>query len=60
MSSTFIEAEEGKTALDTHFAHLSHKIVRYLRLGNDLETGEELGQLVQVHLVAIRYTFCTY
>ena len=31
------EAGEGKTALDTHFAHISHKIVRYVRLGNDLE-----------------------
>ena len=44
------EAGEGKTALDTHFAHISHKIVRYVRLGNDLETGEELGQLVQVNV----------
>lgn len=44
------EAGEGKTALDTHFGHISHKIVRYVRLGNDLETGEELGQLVRVNL----------
>lgn len=43
------EAGEGKTALDTHFAHISHKIVRYVRLGNDLERGEELGDLVQVN-----------
>ena len=43
------EAGEGKTALDTHFAHISHKIVRYVRVGNDLETGEEHGQLVQVN-----------
>ncbi len=42
------EAGEGKTVLDTHFAHISHKIVRYVRLGNDLEAGEELGQLIQV------------
>lgn len=42
------EAGKGKTALDTHFSHISHKIVRYVRLGNDLETGEELGELVQV------------
>ena len=34
------EAGEGKTALDTHFAHISHKIVRYVRVGNDLETGK--------------------
>lgn len=47
------EAGEGKTALDTHFAHISHKIVRYVRLGNDLETGEELGQLVQVSVCSV-------
>ncbi|KAJ7321180.1 hypothetical protein OS493_035351 [Desmophyllum pertusum] len=41
------EAGEGKTALYTHFAHISHKIVRYVCIGNDLETGEQLGQLVQ-------------
>ena len=43
------EAGDGKTALDTHFAHISHKIMRYVRVGNDLETGEELSQLVQVN-----------
>lgn len=62
------EAGEGKTSLDTHFAYISHKIVRYVRLGNDLETGEELGQLVQVNyyfkhgmvvFVVLQYT-CTY
>lgn len=35
------EAGKGKTALDTHFAHISHKIVCYVRLGNDLEIEEE-------------------
>ena len=44
------EAGEGKTVLDTHFAHISHKIVHYVPLGNDLETGEELGDLVQVNI----------
>lgn len=34
------EAEEGKTVLDTHFAHVSHKIVCWVRVGNDLDTGE--------------------
>ena len=51
------EAGEGKTALDTHFAHISHKIVRYVRLGNDLETGEELGDLVQVNIFE-KLLFC--
>ena len=44
------KAGEGKTALDTHFAHISHKIVCYVCLGIDLETGEELGDLVQVNI----------
>lgn len=34
------EAGEGKTVLDTHFAHVSHKIVRWVCVGNDLDTGE--------------------
>ena len=43
------DSGEGKTARNTHFAHISHKIVRYVHLGNDLERGEELGDLVQVN-----------
>ena len=42
------EAGEGKTVLDTHFAHVSHKIVRWVRVGNDLDTGEQLGNLLEV------------
>ena len=42
------EAGEGKTVLDTHFAHVSHKIVRWVRIGNDLESGEQLGNLLEV------------
>ena len=42
------EAGEGKSALDSHFAHISHKIVRWVRLGNDLEHGEQVGELIQV------------
>ena len=34
------EAGEGKSQLDTHFAHISHKIVRWVRVGNNLETGQ--------------------
>ena len=29
------EAGEGKTVLDTHFAHVSHKLVRWVRIGNN-------------------------
>lgn len=44
------EAGEGKTVLDTHFAHISHKIVRWVRVGNNLQTGVQLGELVGVSL----------
>ena len=36
------EAGEGKSKLDTHFAHISHKIVRWVRVGNNLESGSQL------------------
>ena len=42
------EATEGKRKLDTHFAHISHKIVRWVRVGNNLETGSQLGDLIGV------------
>ena len=42
------EAGEGKSALDTHFAHVSHKITRWVRVGNNVETGEQLADLVKV------------
>ena len=40
------EAGEGKSKLDTHFAHISHKIVRWVRVGNNLESGSQLGELI--------------
>ena len=39
------EAGEGKTVLDTHFAHISHKIVQWVRV---LQSGEHLGELIGV------------
>lgn len=45
------EAGEGKTVLDTHFAHISHKLIRWVRVGNDLDTGEQLAELLQVHML---------
>lgn len=42
------QAGEGKTVLDTHFAHVSHKLVRWVRVGNDLESGEQLSDLLEV------------
>ena len=43
------EAGEGKTVLDTHFAHVSHKIVRWVRVGDDLDSGEQLANLLEVN-----------
>jgi len=45
------EAGEGKSKLDAHFAHISHKIVRWVRVGNNLETGSQLGELIGVCLL---------
>ena len=45
------EAGEGKSQLDTHFAHISHKIVRWVRVGNNLETGQQLGELIGVCVI---------
>lgn len=45
------EAGEGKTLLDTHFAHVSHKIVRWVRVGNNLDSGEQLANLLEVWII---------
>ena len=47
------EAGEGKSQLDSHFAHISHKIVRWVRLGNDLESGEQVADLIKVRNIAL-------
>ena len=47
------EAGEGKSQLDTHFAHISYKIVRWVRVGNNLETGNQLGELIGVCLAFV-------
>ncbi|KAK3728719.1 hypothetical protein QZH41_009784 [Actinostola sp. cb2023] len=44
----YFEAGEGKSVLDSHFAHISHKVVRWVRLGNDLESGEQAAELIKV------------
>lgn len=44
------KAGEGKTVLDTHFTHVSHKIVRWVRVGNDLDSGEQLANLLEVNV----------
>ena len=40
------EAGEGKSKLDTHFADISSKIVRWVRVGNNLKSGSQLGELI--------------
>lgn len=40
------EAGEGKSKLDTHFAHISSKIVHWVRVGNNLKSGSQLGELI--------------
>ena len=42
------EAGEGKSQLDSHFTHISHKIVRWVRLENDLESREQVAELIKV------------
>ncbi|KAK3732014.1 hypothetical protein QZH41_016885, partial [Actinostola sp. cb2023] len=44
----FFEAGEGKSALDTHFAHISHKLIRWVRVGNNLDTGEQFADIIKV------------
>lgn len=54
----FFEAGEGKSQLDSHFAHISHKIVRWVRLGKDLESGEQVAELIKVYIHWTLVFFC--
>ena len=47
------EAGEGKTVLDTHVAHISDKIVRWVRVGNDLVSGVQLSDLIGVSVCVL-------
>ncbi|RHZ61185.1 hypothetical protein Glove_349g83 [Diversispora epigaea] len=38
----FLEAGEAKTSIDSHHAQISHAIKRYVRLGFDLNSGEDI------------------
>ena len=51
----YFEAGEGKSQLDSHFAHISHKIVRWVRMGNDLESGEQVADLIKVNNLMYMY-----
>ena len=51
----YLEGGEGKSQLDSHFAHISHKIVRWVRTGNDLESGEQVADLIKVNNLIYMY-----
>jgi len=42
------EAGEGKTVLDTHVSHVSHKIVCWVHVGNHLDSGEQQANVLEV------------
>lgn len=54
----FFEAGEGKSQLDSHFAHISHKIVRWVRLGKEIESGEQVAELIKVYIHWTLVFFC--
>ncbi|CAB4377710.1 unnamed protein product [Rhizophagus irregularis] len=43
----FLEADEAKTAIDSHHAQISHAINRYVRLGFDIQTGKDIENAIQ-------------
>ncbi|RIB13654.1 hypothetical protein C2G38_2197242 [Gigaspora rosea] len=43
----FLEPGEAKTAVDSHHAAIKHAITRYLRIGHDLATGDDISQAVK-------------
>ena len=49
------EAGEGRSQLDSHFAHISHKIVRWVCMGSDLESGEQVADLIKVNNFVYMY-----
>lgn len=45
---TLKENNNFEGGLDSHFAHIGHKIVWWVYLGNDLVSGEQAAELIQV------------
>lgn len=54
------ETGVGKTVLDMHFVHVSHKLGRWVRVGNDLESGEQLQDLLEINgmLTVVNFVNC--
>ena len=44
----YFEAGEGKSQLHSHFAHISNKIVHWVRMGNDFESSEQVLDIIKV------------
>ncbi|RHZ55139.1 hypothetical protein Glove_420g6 [Diversispora epigaea] len=43
----FLEAGEAKTSIDSHHAQISHAINRYVRLGFDVQTGQDIENAIK-------------
>ncbi|RHZ68621.1 hypothetical protein Glove_294g79 [Diversispora epigaea] len=59
----FLEAGEAKTAIDSHHSQISQAIKRYIKLGSDIESGEDIEEAIKnitgthvAHLVPNRST----
>ncbi|RHZ45917.1 hypothetical protein Glove_642g11 [Diversispora epigaea] len=59
----FLEAGEAKTAIDSHRSQISQAIKRYIKLGSDIESGEDIEEVIKnirgthvAHLVSNRST----
>ncbi|RIB04743.1 hypothetical protein C2G38_2221482 [Gigaspora rosea] len=44
---TFLEAGEAKTAIDSHYAHISHAINRHVRLGFNIAQGSDIKLAIE-------------
>ena len=51
------EAGAGKSQLDMHFAHICHKIVHWVQVGNNLEPGNQFGEIIGVCIIALFNNF---
>ncbi|RHZ76219.1 hypothetical protein Glove_200g8 [Diversispora epigaea] len=44
---TFLEAGEAKTIIDSHHAQITHAIKRYVKLGHDITSGENIEDAIK-------------
>ncbi|RGB23102.1 hypothetical protein C1646_822251 [Rhizophagus diaphanus] len=43
----FLEAGEAKTAIDSHHAQISHAIKRWVKIGHEIEGGEDIENAIK-------------